>query len=175
MVLRKVSRQRLARTLHGRELVRTRRHGKHLLVAVDEVGWLVLHFGMTGFLSFAQAGEPATGHPRLIVHLAGGRRMVYDDTRRLGFVTLTDDHERYVAQEHLGIDALEVTPTGLRDLLGSRRGALKPDRGADPERLPRAWLLPHRKDGARCPRGNGEIRKYRIAGRSAFYCPGCQS
>jgi formamidopyrimidine-DNA glycosylase len=49
------------------------------------------------------------------------------------------------------------------------------DRDADPERFPRSWLLPHREDGAACPRRNGEIRKYRIAGRGAFYCPGCQS
>src|SRR5438067_3216397 len=60
-VLRDVSRQRLARALHGHELVRTRRHGKHLLVAIDEVGWLVLHFGMTGFLAVATGVEPATG------------------------------------------------------------------------------------------------------------------
>jgi formamidopyrimidine-DNA glycosylase len=227
-VLRTVSRQRLARTLHDRELVRTRRHGKHLLVAVDEVGWLVLHFGMTGSLVFRQAGEPGTEHPRLLLHFAG-RRLVFDDPRKLGFVTLTDDDETYVAGQHLGPDALEVSPAALRELLTSRRGALKPalmdqallagigniysdeilfqarvdprraasrlddetlrrlhrqigrvlrmaaDRDADPERLPRTWLLPHREDGAPCPRGNGQIRRYRLSGRGAFYCPGCQA
>ena len=228
-VLRGVSRQRLARALKGRELVRTRRHGKHLLVAVDDDGWLVLHFGMTGFLAFAGDGESASAHPRLVLHLAGRRRMVYDDARRLGFVTMADDDEQYVAQGDLGVDALEVSRTGLRDLLAARRGAVKPalmdqtmvagigniysdeilfqarvdprrpasglddatlgrvhrqigrvlrmaaDRGADPERLPDSWLLPHREDGVPCPRGNGEIRSIRISGRGAFYCPDCQS
>ncbi len=228
-VLRSVSRQRLARALHGRQLVRTRRHGKHLLVSVEGDGWLVLHFGMTGLLAFPRAGEPTTGHPRLVLHVEGRRRMIYDDARRLGFVTLTDDDETYVAQEDLGVDALAVSRTGLRDLLAARGGALKSalmdqsllagigniysdeilfqagvdprrpasglddatlrrlhrqigrvlrmaaDRGADPERLPRTWLLPHRDDGVPCPRGNGEVRKLRIGGRSAFYCPGCQS
>jgi formamidopyrimidine-DNA glycosylase len=49
------------------------------------------------------------------------------------------------------------------------------DRGADAERVPRGWLLPRREDGARCPRGNGEVRKFKISGRGAFYCPACQA
>ncbi|MEO8810930.1 MAG: DNA-formamidopyrimidine glycosylase family protein [Rhodanobacter sp.] len=45
---------------------------------------------------------------------------------------------------------------------------------ADPERLPRSYLVPHRRAGARCPRGNGTIRQTRVAGRSAYFCPACQ-
>jgi formamidopyrimidine-DNA glycosylase len=48
------------------------------------------------------------------------------------------------------------------------------DRGADPTRVPRGWLLPNREDGAACPRGNGEVRKISMSGRGAFYCPSCQ-
>jgi len=48
------------------------------------------------------------------------------------------------------------------------------DRGADPSRFPAGWLLRHRQDGAPCPRGNGEIRKVRLGGRGAYYCPACQ-
>jgi formamidopyrimidine-DNA glycosylase len=48
------------------------------------------------------------------------------------------------------------------------------DRRADPERLPRTWLLGHREDGARCPRGDGRVRRLRPTGRGAYYCPTCQ-
>lgn len=51
---------------------------------------------------------------------------------------------------------------------------LAADRDADPRRLPRTWLLPHREDGAPCPRGNGTIRKYRSGGRGGYFCPACQ-
>jgi formamidopyrimidine-DNA glycosylase len=88
------------------------RHGKHLLVAIDEVGWLVLHFGMTGFLAFGEDVEAETEHPRLILHFNSGRRLVYDDQRKLGFVTLADDVEAYVDEQDLGPDALEVSRQG---------------------------------------------------------------
>ncbi len=45
---------------------------------------------------------------------------------------------------------------------------------ADPGRLPRSYLIPHRRAGARCPRGNGLVQQTRVAGRSAYFCPGCQ-
>ena len=48
------------------------------------------------------------------------------------------------------------------------------DRDADPERFPRGWLLVHRQDGAACPRCGTPLRKVRLVGRGAFWCPGCQ-
>jgi formamidopyrimidine-DNA glycosylase len=45
---------------------------------------------------------------------------------------------------------------------------------ADPERVPRTWLLPHREPGARCPRCRGRVRRPRVGGRSAWICPVCQ-
>jgi formamidopyrimidine-DNA glycosylase len=46
---------------------------------------------------------------------------------------------------------------------------------ADTEQLPQTFLLPHRKEGEACPRCDGEIEKIRVAGRSGYYCPSCQS
>lgn len=52
------------------------------------------------------------------------------------------------------------------------------DRGAGTEevtrRVPKSWLLPHRKDGARCPRCAGKVATMKAAGRTAYYCPSCQ-
>ncbi len=45
---------------------------------------------------------------------------------------------------------------------------------ADPERMPEDWLLPHREDGARCPRCDGPVEQVDAAGRTARYCPRCQ-
>lgn len=46
---------------------------------------------------------------------------------------------------------------------------------ADPERMPKSFLLPHRKPGAKCPRCGGTVERITAAGRSAYYCPGCQT
>jgi formamidopyrimidine-DNA glycosylase len=48
------------------------------------------------------------------------------------------------------------------------------ERGAYPQELPDNFLLSHRREGEKCPRGNGEIRKLKAAGRIAYYCPACQ-
>ncbi len=45
---------------------------------------------------------------------------------------------------------------------------------ANPHKLPGSFLLSHRREGERCPRGNGKIRKIEAAGRTAYYCPACQ-
>lgn len=42
--------------------------------------------------------------------------------------------------------------------------------GADPEAMPDTWLLPHREDGADCPRCGGTIRKTEVSGRATYFC-----
>lgn len=226
--LRETSRPRLTRALSGQELTRTRRHGKHLFADLSGEGWLVMHFGMTGYLQHTKDGERPPRHTRVLVAFADGSSLAYVDQRRLGFVSLADAPDEYAEAHRLGPDALTLSAADLRDLLQHRRGAVKSalmdqelvagvgniysdeilfharidpkapaaaldqaavrrlhrqlmrvlrlaaDRGADPERLPDSWLLPHREDGAPCPRGNGEVRKFTMSGRGAFYCPACQ-
>jgi len=49
------------------------------------------------------------------------------------------------------------------------------DSQADPEKIPEHYLLPHREKGAKCPPRHGEIDKTKVSGRSAYFCPNCQS
>jgi formamidopyrimidine-DNA glycosylase len=227
-LLRKVQRERLRRALEGRRLSSTRRHGKHLFVRITGEGWLVMHFGMTGRLDHVRKDERDPPHTRLSLHFVDGSAVHLVDQRRLGFVTLTDDPDRYADDERLGPDAVSLGLAEFRDAVRSYRGAVKAalmeqsvmagigniysdeilfharidprdktaalddralqrlhrqtgrvlglaaDRGADPERVPSTWLLPHREDGVSCPRGRGTVRKIKLAGRGAFYCPECQ-
>jgi formamidopyrimidine-DNA glycosylase len=46
--------------------------------------------------------------------------------------------------------------------------------GADPEKMPRTWLLPNRHEGARCRRCGSAIGRIKTGGRSTYFCPGCQ-
>ncbi len=47
-------------------------------------------------------------------------------------------------------------------------------READPDKLPKSWLLSNRKEGKNCPRCSGKIKKIKISGRGTYYCPSCQ-
>ncbi len=122
--LRDVSRQRLSRALKGRRFVDTRRHGKHLFTSVSGSVWLVMHFGMTGRLEHGNGSLP--DHTRVAYEFADGSWLAFVDMRRLGFVSLTADVDDYVRAQGLGPDALSLSYAALRDLLRSRRGALKP-------------------------------------------------
>lgn len=46
---------------------------------------------------------------------------------------------------------------------------------ADPEQMPANFLLPHRKKGGHCPACDTPLKTVKIAGRTAWYCPHCQS
>lgn len=48
------------------------------------------------------------------------------------------------------------------------------DRGADPGAMPRSFLLANRREGATCPRCGGSVRRVKVCGRTAWYCPDCQ-
>ncbi len=65
----------------------------------------------------------------------------------------------------------------LRSLHRTMRRVLRTavDRKADPDKLPRTWLLPRRREGASCPRCDGKIVKKTVAGRPTYLCPSCQS
>jgi formamidopyrimidine-DNA glycosylase len=54
--------------------------------------------------------------------------------------------------------------------------AVKKGAGAEDleRRLPKGWLLPHRKKGAECPACGGKIATLKVESRTAYFCPTCQ-
>jgi formamidopyrimidine-DNA glycosylase len=124
-VLDDVSRQALIQTLSGRQLESTRRHGKHLLAALDRGSYLTLHFGMTGYLKYFKDSDDSPDHVRLLLSFAGGYHLAYVSQRKLGRVGLTADPEKFIREKDLGPDALELDLEGFRDVVAGRRGMLK--------------------------------------------------
>lgn len=47
--------------------------------------------------------------------------------------------------------------------------------GADPERFPKSFIIPHRHGDQKCPRCSGTIESEKISGRTAYFCPKCQN
>lgn len=231
-ILRGISGRELGRMLEGHSLERTRRHGKHLLAAVDDGRWLAFHFGMTGRFAHFREGEPDPEHDRLRFDFSGGEHLAFVNQRLFGRVELVADAEGFIRGKKLGPDALAVDERTFRERLHAKRGAVKSalmdqsllagignvysdeilyhanvhpgtpasklgdresrrvyrqmkrvlqmavDKGAGTEnverRVPRTWLLPHRKRGADCPRCGGKVATLKMQSRTAYFCPGCQ-
>jgi formamidopyrimidine-DNA glycosylase len=123
-VLRGVSARRLSETLCGRRFEDPRRHGKWLVAPLGGPV-LILHFGMTGSLSWHAPGRPRHRHDRVVWSLAEGE-LRYRDMRKLQGVRLADSGAQVERMlDELGPDALEVSRERFGELLACRRGRLK--------------------------------------------------
>jgi formamidopyrimidine-DNA glycosylase len=126
-ILRGITGRGLVKALRGREIAASRRHGKHLLAALDDGTWLTLHFGMTGRLSAFERLEDEPPHDRLRLDFADGGHLGFVNQRLLGRVGLTADPDAFIAEEGLGPDALDesLDAETFRTLLAGRRGQVK--------------------------------------------------
>jgi formamidopyrimidine-DNA glycosylase len=94
------------------------------MVGVDGVE-LLLHFGMTGLLRWAQPGQDRHRHDRVIFVCEGGE-LRYNNMRRFGGVWLARDQlERDAITGPLGPDALHLARGRFEALIERRRGGIK--------------------------------------------------
>jgi formamidopyrimidine-DNA glycosylase len=121
-----LSRQKLQSKLHEQEFTGTDRHGKYLFARIGDGHWLVLHFGMTGFLKYFKDESRITPHARLLITFTNGYHLAYDNQRLLGKVDLAEDVESYVEAKKLGPDALNLGYDEFKEQLEGRKAAIKP-------------------------------------------------
>lgn len=123
-VLRGVTARQLNDGLRGCRFARPERHGKWLIAHTDGPA-ILLHFGMTGSLRWADSGAARDRHDR-VTFVTGAGELRYRDMRKLQGIRLA--HNRREQEQVLagcGPDALDVTPERLDQLLAGRRGAIK--------------------------------------------------
>ena len=125
-VLSGTSAQALSRRLKGHAIESTRRHGKYLFAGFDSGDWLAMHFGMTGSLEYYRHDSKAPDYVAVLFLFENGHDLAYISRRRLGRIALVADLDEFIAARRLGVDALEVRAGQFRDLLTSRRAAVKP-------------------------------------------------
>jgi formamidopyrimidine-DNA glycosylase len=118
--------QGLGRSLTGRVVGEPWRHGKWLMVALDDNGpTLVFHFRMTGELVWSPDGHHAADTDALAIVVDDGV-LSYRSRRRLGGITyLRPGLDVEVVTGELGPDADDVDRRQLGELLADRRGGLK--------------------------------------------------
>ena len=124
-VLKRVSACELARRLKGRRFENSHRHGKHLFVRAGNELWLRLHFGMTGSLQYLKRDEETPKTARVIFRFANKCRLAFDDQRKFGEIELIEDVDEFLQTRGLGPDALEISLSLFKAIVGKHRGAVK--------------------------------------------------
>lgn len=126
-VLRDITPQTLGRRLKGRQFVDTRRHGKYLFARLDRDGWLLLHFGMTGYLKYYAQEREDPNLARVLFDFDNGCRLAFVNPRLLGTVGWVADAGAFLEEAGLGPDALDkrLSRDRLQNILGDRGGSIK--------------------------------------------------
>jgi formamidopyrimidine-DNA glycosylase len=126
-VLEGISARSLQIKLKGAKFKETDRLGKYMLVRFGKKSWLVLHFGMTGFLRYYKNEEEEPDHARVIFNFANRYKLAYDNQRKLGKVDIADGIEEYAEENEIGPDVLkdEFDLKRFREIMAQKRGLIK--------------------------------------------------
>ena len=124
-VLKHISAPGLARRLKGRRFENSHRHGKHLFVRSGDELWLRLHFGMTGWLQYLKRDEETPNTARVLFRFGNNRRLAFDDQRKFGEVELIKNVDEFLQTRGIGPDALEISFSQFRAIVGKHRAAVK--------------------------------------------------
>lgn len=112
-------------SITDRTLEDTARHGKYLFILLDSGKYLVLHFGMTGDLSYFKDESDTPEYTYLRLDFANGYHLAYTAPRKLGRIGLTDSLEGFIEENSLGPDALGISKDEFEELFTKGSGTVK--------------------------------------------------
>lgn len=127
----------MAARLTGRRVLQLRRRSKYILADLDSGETLLIHLGMSGRIQISGATiggffhdhAPTQKHDHVVLHLAGGARVTYNDARRFGMMDLmkTDQIDTHPLIANLGPEPLGNTfdESYLVDRIKSRKAPIK--------------------------------------------------
>jgi formamidopyrimidine-DNA glycosylase len=104
--------------------VGSQRYGKYLFGELTGEMFLVMHFGMTGYLHYGTL--TGSKHPRLILSFSNGNHLIFDDTRKFGKLGLTRNPDLFITRKKLGPDALKIDFKKFLKIFQRRTGMIKP-------------------------------------------------
>ncbi|MFY9397922.1 MAG: DNA-formamidopyrimidine glycosylase family protein [Desulfomonilia bacterium] len=114
--------------LRRKRMTDTVRRGKYLLINLDGLLWMVMHFGMTGGLCYYRQGDPEPDRVRIRFSFDTGYHLAYTSRRNLGRVSLTTSPRDFIRARCLGPDALSpgMDYSLFRRSLCRKKGMIKP-------------------------------------------------
>lgn len=119
-----LSSRELEKSLECHEFISSSRYGKYLFSYLSNGLYLVMHFGMTGYLHYFH--QHSSKHVRMLITFKNGYHLAFDDARKFGKLGITKDPDKFVKMKKLGPDALKVDFKNFKNLFKGRKGMIKP-------------------------------------------------
>lgn len=112
--------------LGGKSITATARHGKLLILGLDQGAFLTIHLRMTGQVIVADQA-PQADHIHARIDLDDGQSLFYRDMRKFGRLNYCPDAQALQngPLANMGPDALELEAEAFATLVGARGGKLK--------------------------------------------------
>ena len=123
-ILVETNNSQMKESLEGHEFTESIRYGKYLFGKLDNDLFLIMHFGMTGYLHYDT--KNSSKYPRLLLKFSDGNFLAFDDARKFGKLGLTKDPAEFIKSKRLGPDALEVNFKDFQEIFRGRKGMMKP-------------------------------------------------
>lgn len=132
--------ENFAERLIGRRIEALGRRAKYLLADLDDAQVLVMHLGMSGSFRIEDAAGPPPGnfyhakpkdaaHDHVAFHLSNGKRIIYNDPRRFGFMQIIPRRSLFAHKlfRNVGIEPLgnELDGAALAGLFAGKKAPLK--------------------------------------------------
>ncbi len=124
-ILSGTSPQGLGRSLKGKAFGSSCRHGKYLFIDIQEGDWLLMHFGMTGYLKYYKRQEVMPDYTQVLISFENGFHLAYVAPRKLGKLAVIPSPDAYLREHEMGPDALSLTEKQFHHLASGYRGAIK--------------------------------------------------
>lgn len=92
--------------LVGNKFKSSSRYGKYLLCFISAKEAVIMHFGMTGYLTYYKNIQDASTHIRIAFNFSDNSHLGFDCRRRFGKITYSDDYTSFISEKELGIDPI---------------------------------------------------------------------
>ena len=106
-------------TLLNKKFNSTIRHGKYLFVKLNSTA-LIIHFGMTGDLSYFKYSKNLPPYSKVIFKFENRNALSYISQRMFGWLDITDSINSFLHDKKLGPDALKMTFEDFQQTLKRR-------------------------------------------------------
>ncbi len=126
-MLEEISGKDLRNKLEGKKFISSKRHGKYFFAQITKTQFLILHFGMTGYLQYGEGEDEADKHTRLICNFTKDRFLAYSCQRKFGSISFTDNYDEFISSKKLGFDPVDsnLTYKKFEEITAGRSSKIK--------------------------------------------------